>query len=317
MAIAIGQIDSTYDVVTPENIAFEYQMAGPLRRMPAFMIDVAIRVAVFVFACVVLMALGAFTFNTAVIMNMAGVLRLLWFVLAWFYGGLFETFWNGQTPGKWLTGIRVLSVQGRPINGLQAVMRNILRFVDSMPLIPYAAFAMAFHWDPMDPTSGLPASLLLFWITPLPMFLVGLTVPAFNRRWQRLGDLVCGTMVIVEQRSWQYGVVRLQDERVGQLAAELPHIEVSRSLAKTLAMYVERRKYFSPARRQEIAMHLGHVLIERYHLPPVADHDLLLCALYFNVFVSEKEADTGPAEFKPSQQDAIEIVTGPLLERRQ
>ena len=39
-------IDTTVDIVTPENIAFHYQVAGPFRRFPAYLIDVLIRVAI-------------------------------------------------------------------------------------------------------------------------------------------------------------------------------------------------------------------------------------------------------------------------------
>ena len=64
-----------------------------------------------------------------------GVFLVCWFVLSWFYGGLFETFWNGQTPGKRLFGLRVLTVDGTPINAMQAVLRNVLRDVDAMPIV--------------------------------------------------------------------------------------------------------------------------------------------------------------------------------------
>ena len=63
------------------------------------------------------------------------VFLVAYFVVEWFYGGLFETFMNGQTPGKWVLGIRVLSLDGQPINGVQAVLRNVLRFVDMMPMV--------------------------------------------------------------------------------------------------------------------------------------------------------------------------------------
>jgi len=52
------------------------------------------------------------------------VILVAWFGLSWFYGGFFETVWNGQTPGKRLLGLRVLTVEGQPINALQAVLRN-------------------------------------------------------------------------------------------------------------------------------------------------------------------------------------------------
>ena len=42
--------------------------------------------------------------------------------MSWFYGGLFETYWNGQTPGKRIMQIRVLTVTGQPIDGMQAVL---------------------------------------------------------------------------------------------------------------------------------------------------------------------------------------------------
>jgi uncharacterized RDD family membrane protein YckC len=29
--------------------------------------------------------------------------------MEWFYGGIFETYFNGQTPGKRLVGIRTLT----------------------------------------------------------------------------------------------------------------------------------------------------------------------------------------------------------------
>ena len=46
-------IDNAIDIITPENIAFEYRVAGPFRRLPAFALDVAIRGAVIAAAMVV------------------------------------------------------------------------------------------------------------------------------------------------------------------------------------------------------------------------------------------------------------------------
>ena len=40
---APNALDTTIAVVTPENIAFEYQLAGPFRRLPAYLIDLAVR----------------------------------------------------------------------------------------------------------------------------------------------------------------------------------------------------------------------------------------------------------------------------------
>lgn len=320
MSIAAAQIDSVVEVPTPENIAFDYQMAGPLRRLPAFVADFIIRAIIFILVIMCIFPFVAMTGSIAVLMTWQAAILLLWFVLEWFYGGLFETFWNGQTPGKRLMGLRVLTTRGQPINGLQAVMRNVLRFADFMPLIPFAAFCGLFGWDPINPPMDPPEVILVALIAsvcPVPTFLVALIVPAMNRRWQRLGDLVCGTMVVIEEKNWMHGVVQLRDPRVPQLAADLPHFEASRSLARALAMYAERRHLFSPPRRQEIAMHLGQPLVDRYHLPPIADNDLLLCAVYWRLFVSDSAEKARPAWAQPQPMtEPPDIRLGPVMERR-
>ena len=43
MSSASTPLDTTVDIVTPENIAFHYQLAGPFRRFPAYLIDVCIQ----------------------------------------------------------------------------------------------------------------------------------------------------------------------------------------------------------------------------------------------------------------------------------
>ncbi|MFP6659513.1 MAG: RDD family protein, partial [Pirellulales bacterium] len=128
MAQGIEQLNTTIRVVTPENIAFEYRIAGPSRRLLAYLIDLMLRCFIF-FACSILVGwtfgiLGLWGFGAALFV-------VLWFLFDWFYGGILETFWNGQTVGKKAMGLRVLTAEGQPINGMQAVMRNILRAVAS------------------------------------------------------------------------------------------------------------------------------------------------------------------------------------------
>ena len=131
MAKPPRQLDSRIEIVTPENIAFHYVLAGPFRRLPAYLIDCAI-CAVVLFATLLLLA-----FSSVVVGSLGiGLWLVVAFVMSWFYFGLFETFWNGQTPGKRLLGLRVLTIDGEPINALQAIVRNVLRSVDAMPLLP-------------------------------------------------------------------------------------------------------------------------------------------------------------------------------------
>lgn len=254
------QVDSRVAIVTPENIAFEYALAGPFRRLPAFAIDVLIRVLI-LGAIVVVVLL-----STTIGVQGLGVSVLLvsWFVLSWFYGGFFETIWNGQTPGKRFLGLRVLTIDGEPINAMQAVLRNVLRDVDAMPPTPIG----------------------------LGLYTLGLLTMAANDRYQRLGDLASGTIVVVEKRSMWLGLTPMNAPEAVALAQELPAKFVPhRSLAHALSVYVSRRRLFSPARRLEIASTLARPLGESLNLPANTDPDLLLCALYYKKFIAD-----GPAQ---------------------
>jgi len=273
MANSVSQLDTTIEIVTPENIAFDYRVAGPFRRFPAYLMDLAIRFGILALmwgGLTLLAGIGGGPIAIAI-----GLVAM--FVLEWFYGGVFETYMNGQTPGKRAMGIRVLTVDGQPINGLQAVLRNILRTVDLYPMLSLEMF-------------GVPAPVYV-----LPTFMVGLVTMAMNRRFQRTGDLVCGTMVVIEERHWLTGVVKLEDERAAHLAEYVPpDFRVSRSLARSLATYVERRRFFTPARRREVARHLAEPLLEQLEMRRDTSHDLLLCALYYRTFVADRAVDTQP-----------------------
>jgi len=268
MANEVGQLDTSIEIITPENIAFRYRVAGPFRRLPAYLIDLAIRGFVILAALIV----SLIVFGIVGLAPMGfGLVLVLWFLLSWFYGGLFETFFNGRTPGKMLLQIRVVSVDGQPINGLQAVLRNVLRTIDMQP----GFFCV-----------------------------LGLLTATMNNRFQRLGDLACATMVVIEEQPWLHGVVRIQEAEVARTAAQIPaNFEASRTLGKALAAYMQRRRTFSWGRRLEIARHLGEPLRERFDLPAGTNLDLLLCAAYQRAFITDHrdEADPGGSPFLQPQ----------------
>ncbi|MBN2218107.1 MAG: RDD family protein [Pirellulales bacterium] len=269
------QLDTRVRVVTPENIAFQYHVAGPFRRLPAYLIDLAIRVTA---GLVTLLGLSlAFGFAGLGSVGL-GIWLLLFFMLTWFYGGLFETFWNGQTPGKRIMRIRVLSVEGQAINASQAVLRNILRTVDALPFL-YPLFFF---------------------------YLVGLVSATMNKRFQRLGDLACGTMVVCEEPHWLKGVARINEPEVLRLTPSIPaRFQPDRSLARALALYVGRRANFAPARRLQIARYVGVPLREELGLPQSTNLDHLLCALYNRVFVTEDTPEpNGPPAAPPASEPA-------------
>jgi uncharacterized RDD family membrane protein YckC len=271
MAIATTSrpLDTAIDIVTPENIAFSYRVAGPFRRLPALVVDYLIRIFAFgfvIFIAAVIMGLIAwlapplrFLLEPLASSGFA-LMVILWFVLDWFYGGFFESYWNGQTPGKWLLGLRIVTTSGQPINGLQAVMRNVFRYADLFPLMSIRMFNPLFGDSVSD---GLPDAYLI------PTMLVGLGAMLFSPRFQRLGDLLCGTMVILEDRKWLLSPATLEDPRA-------------------LSMYVDRRRFFQPERRREVARHLAEPLIRQFGLLPDTSHDLLLCALYYRTFIADR-----------------------------
>jgi uncharacterized RDD family membrane protein YckC len=292
MPRGFSQLDTTIDVVTPENIAFHYRVAGPFRRWPAFLLDLGIRIGLYM-ACafVLILLLGMTRLGGG---PMVAIMLISWFVLEWFYGGFFETFWNGQTPGKRVMSVRVVSVNGQPINGMQAVMRNLLRLVD---MAPFLSLEML----------GIPLPMY-----SIPTFLVGLVAMALNRRFQRIGDLVCGTVVIIEDRHWLTGVAKIDDPRAARLAEYLPaDFVVGRSLSQALSAYVERRRYFSPARCREVARHLAEPLLDQFHLPPDTSHDLLLCALYYKAFIADRAEEDDATSGSP-----FEAPTSPFAAPR-
>ena len=273
------QLDSRIEIVTPENIAFHYVLAGPFRRLPAYLIDCGICISVLLAGLFVVTlfavvgGLGGFGF---------GVWLLVAFAITWFYFGLFETFWNGQTPGKRLMGLRVLSTDGQPINAMQAILRNVLRAVDAMPI-----------WGPAE--------------FGVPFYMLGLAAMACNSRYQRLGDLTCGTIVVVERRSKLRGVAPIQHPEVVRFAQQLPHsYVVPREMAHALSVFVSRRERLAPARRYEIARTLSEPLVERFNLPPNTNPDLLLCALYYRTFIGDTpgEAVRSPAVEAAEMADA-------------
>lgn len=266
MPSSVAPLDSRVQIVTPENIAFEYRVAGPFRRLAAYLFDVLLRVmALVVIGLVLLIAFG----SIGLAGTGFGMVLVVHFLLDWFYGGLFETFWNGQTPGKRLLKLRVVNIWGQPIKGWQAMLRNVLRAADALPVVSF------------------PES-----IGNIPTYQVGLVVALCNGRFQRLGDLACGTMVIVEEPQALFAVARIDDPDTLRLAAQLPaNLQVGNALGRALSAYVQRRRTLSGPRRAEMARHLAEPLLARYNLPASTSYDRLLCAVYHVVFVAARPSE--------------------------
>ncbi|PQO36709.1 RDD family protein [Blastopirellula marina] len=291
-------IDSQYKVVTPENIAFNYQVAGPFRRLLAFLLDLFIRAAIILATFILLGLLGIGNVLVAAglgdFLMAAGTMATFFFT--WFYMAAFEYWWNGTTPGKWLLNLRVTTDDGEPINAFQSGVRNLFRYVDMWPMVP-----LPFAWMREEIYDG-PIVLT---------FLFALLVPIFNRRFQRIGDLIAGTMVVIEDRSWLMKIAKIEDDRARLLAEYIPpNFVAPRSMVKAVATYVERRRYFTTARRREIARHLAEPLLEKFGLPSDTSYDLLLCALYYRTFLSRQSSDGTSDDNELLQNPAQSLTYG-------
>jgi len=158
--------EETLDINTPENVAFEYQVAGIGSRFLAAMLDTLLifllQGAVIAAFLLILYVLG----ETALAKNLSAWaiagLGLVTFLFYWGYYVFFEILWNGQTPGKRRTGIRVIRSDGTPITLSESLIRNLARIVDLLP----AAYG------------------------------VGILTMFIDKRSRRLGDLAAGTLVV-------------------------------------------------------------------------------------------------------------------------
>ena len=269
-------------VETPEKIAFQYQLVGPFRRLVAYFLDLLFSVIGYVVLVVILTiilgTLGSYAQGTLLaplftaLAEISGAVVLIGFFLVyWFYGAIMEARYNGQTLGKMITKFRVLSHDGHAIDVVQALLRNFFRLLDLFPFVPFPLLSvMAGEEVPIY----------------IPTCLFGLVTMTLSGDFRRLGDLVAGTIVVVDERKWVPELASFSDPRVEQLSDELPSdFSPSQSMLKALADYVDRRRYLSPETNRDMAKGLAVKMLKRFRLPADTDYDLLLCAMYYNAFM--------------------------------
>ena len=154
-------------VETPENIELRLPLAGFGPRFLALVVDSLIQAAAGTVLAVMMMAVTMSISNleSGLAMFFIALVSVLLVILIWLgYFVIFEYIWNGQTPGKRITGIRVVKRGGLPLNLRDVILRNLLRLADYLP------------------SHGLVGMISFF----------------ASRSQQRLGDLVADTVVIKE-----------------------------------------------------------------------------------------------------------------------
>ena len=271
------KLDCLVRVITPENVEFEYALAGPFQRIPAYLFDLFVRVLAFSGLMFFLGLFSMFVPFAGTISTVAMI--LLFFVLYWFYGVYFESTFNGRTLGKMLFKLRVISTDGRPINGMQAALRNLLRLADTFP-------------------------------TPI----TGLVCMAITGRFQRIGDLAAGTMVIVDRARRPPWDLQPDDPRAFGLAELVPPAFVANyTMTQTIGMYMETRRKLPMARRIEVARHLAGPLMKKFEMLPDTSPDLLLCALFVRIYMSEQQQAAGRDQLRQAQAKNGSKVPTPTI----
>jgi hypothetical protein len=147
------------------------------------------------------------------------------FILYYGYFAFFETIWGGQTPGKRIVGLRVIAISGRPLGVFEAILRNLLRIVDQMPVI----------------------------------YAVGIFSVFLTEHNQRLGDLAAGTVVVHDRQVDREAVGRAPSSPAVRLgAARLTPEEV-----QTIETFLRRRADLPDEMRYRSAEQLAKHIRER------------------------------------------------------
>ena len=162
-------LDDELLIETPERVELHYILANVGNRFLAAALDhifqALLMLALFLFAG----AVSNWNFGAGLGAWAAAIGVLIFFLIYWGYFVIFETLWNGQTPGKRIMKLRVVREDGRPIRFFEAFVRNLLRIAIDLQ--------------------------------PLPSYAIGVASIIFSPRSKRIGDLVAGTVVVKERAS--------------------------------------------------------------------------------------------------------------------
>ncbi|MBO6892191.1 MAG: RDD family protein [Roseibium sp.] len=170
-------LPSPDELLPPEGVALTLPIAGVGVRLGAQITDIIITLVAAICVVVLLLALDITGPQTIFVIG-----TLIFFLIRTPYYVLAELAWNGQTLGKRLMKIKVVSHDGGSLSAHAIVLRNLMKEAE--------VFLPATLLLTLDSASPIASILSLGWIT------VGLLVPIMDRYRRRLGDMMAGTHVI-------------------------------------------------------------------------------------------------------------------------
>lgn len=213
-----GQIDTLQRVELADGVEVELRMAGPFLRGVAWVVDLSIKIGL-------LIVLGLICFLGLALIDeglASGVFLLGMFLIVFLYHALLESGKRQGTWGKRLCGLKVTTLVGGRISFGQSLMRNLSRLADMLPVLTIGEF-------------------------PVPCFALGLISILFTKRFQRLGDLVAGTLVVYG-RPYQR---RIPNKFVGEEMLR-PRLPLRREEQAALIEFYERAPSWPDERKIEM-----------------------------------------------------------------
>jgi uncharacterized RDD family membrane protein YckC len=249
------QSSDTLQIDTPENVTFDYDVAGIGSRFLSALVDTLLMLLLQVIVYGTLYLIGVQMgglFSDSAPFWLVAILSLVAFVFFWGYYIFFEILWNGQTPGKRWVGLRVIRLDGTPVTAAEVVIRNLVRLIDLLP----TAYG------------------------------VGVVTMFVNDKSRRLGDLAAGTVVVHDR------AVHTLDELGGQRHPVLGMLTASVPLPEGFPLErlknhdIEVMEGFLTRRSQlpnhkQLALQIMNSLYTRLNLPipfpwPYPPEDLLV-----------------------------------------
>lgn len=171
---------NTIEFVSAQNVKVEYELASTIQRAVAALIDVVAFVIYYIAISGILGITGG-TFNADPGSSMFFTLLLI--KIPWiFYNPIVEYFTNGQSLGKYIFGIRVVTMNGERL-GLREVFTRWI-------------FKGDFLWISAD-------FFVLFW---LGLGILGIISSSTSERKQRMGDVMANTVVIKTKNTVHYSL---------------------------------------------------------------------------------------------------------------
>lgn len=240
-----------FNLETPESVELEFNLAGIGNRAYALCLDylflgLTLIVVLIVWSLLIVYAAYAdfWSFEQLELWLFAIQLLIIFFIYTGYFV-VFETLWQGQTPGKRWVKIRVIKDDGTPVSVTHSLLRALLRPIDDI-------------------------------------FFLGAFLIVFSKREKRLGDLLAGTLVVREEQSRLRDKMRLSVQ-AQNLAPTLNVSGLLPEEFATIREYLERREQFTPEARTNLGDKLANrviTLLELEEVPKGTTPELLLEAVY-------------------------------------